>query len=110
MGPVYAALGMTVGVVVPNMKPEVKRAAYACDITYASVNEIGFDVLRDQLVTDVADLVSPNPDVALVWTRGGGAAIIKATVDGGASWFGSNPSFFGAEGCAYGEFLLYPFQ
>ena len=32
------------------------------NITYASVNEIGFDVLRDQLVTDVADLVSPNPD------------------------------------------------
>ncbi|MFN8044314.1 MAG: accessory Sec system translocase SecA2, partial [Mycobacterium sp.] len=37
-----------------------------CDVTYASVNEIGFDVLRDQLVTDVADLVSPNPDVALI--------------------------------------------
>src|SRR5262249_14185092 len=34
--------------------------------TYASVNEIGFDVLRDQLVTDVDDLVSPNPDVALI--------------------------------------------
>ena len=35
-------------------------------MTYASVNEIGFDVLRDQLVTDVDDLVSPNPDVALI--------------------------------------------
>ena len=35
-------------------------------MTYASVNEIGFDVLRDQLVTDVADLVSPNPEVALI--------------------------------------------
>ncbi len=43
-----------------------RRAAYQCDVTYASVNEIGFDVLRDQLVTDVADLVSPNPDVALI--------------------------------------------
>ena len=37
-----------------------------CNVTYASVNEIGFDVLRDQLVTDVDDLVSPNPDVALI--------------------------------------------
>ncbi len=45
---------------------EERRAAYDCDVTYASVNEIGFDVLRDQLVTDVDDLVSPNPDVALI--------------------------------------------
>ena len=45
---------------------EERRAAYQCDVTYASVNEIGFDVLRDQLVTDVEDLVSPNPDVALI--------------------------------------------
>ncbi len=45
---------------------EERRAAYKCDVTYASVNEIGFDVLRDQLVTDVDDLVSPNPDVALI--------------------------------------------
>ena len=43
-----------------------RRAAYAGDVTYAPVNEIGFDVLRDQLVIDVADLVSPNPDVALI--------------------------------------------
>ena len=45
---------------------EERRAAYKCNVTYASVNEIGFDVLRDQLVTDVDDLVSPNPDVALI--------------------------------------------
>ncbi|PRC48686.1 accessory Sec system translocase SecA2, partial [Mycobacterium sp. ITM-2017-0098] len=43
-----------------------RRTAYTCDVTYASVNEIGFDVLRDQLVTTVDDLVSPNPDVALI--------------------------------------------
>jgi len=46
--------------------PDERRDAYACDVTYASVNEIGFDVLRDQLVTDVEDLVSPDPDVALI--------------------------------------------
>jgi preprotein translocase subunit SecA len=59
-------LGLTVGWITADSTAEERRKAYTCDITYASVNEIGFDVLRDQLVTDVADLVSPNPDVALI--------------------------------------------
>lgn len=66
MGPLLEALGLTVGWITADSTPEERRAAYACDVTYASVNEIGFDVLRDQLVTDVADLVSPRPDVALI--------------------------------------------
>ena len=66
MGPVIEAMGLTVGWITADSTPEERRAAYQCDVTYASVNEIGFDVLRDQLVTDVADLVSPNPDVALI--------------------------------------------
>jgi preprotein translocase subunit SecA len=66
MGPMLEALGLTVGWITEKSTPDERRAAYTCDITYASVNEIGFDVLRDQLVTDVADLVSPNPDVALI--------------------------------------------
>ncbi|WP_228523641.1 accessory Sec system translocase SecA2 [Mycolicibacterium phlei] len=66
MGPMLEALDLTVGWITENSTPEQRRAAYKCDVTYASVNEIGFDVLRDQLVTDVADLVSPNPDVALI--------------------------------------------
>ncbi len=66
MGPLLTALGLTVGWVTAESTPEERRAAYKCEVTYASVNEIGFDVLRDQLVTDVADLVSPNPDVALI--------------------------------------------
>jgi preprotein translocase subunit SecA len=66
MGPVVKAMGLTVGWITAESSSEDRRAAYACDVTYASVNEIGFDVLRDQLVTDVADLVSPNPDVALI--------------------------------------------
>ncbi len=49
MGPVYAALGMTVGVVVPGMRPDAKRAAYAADITYGTNNEYGFDYLRDNM-------------------------------------------------------------
>lgn len=66
MGPLLEALGLTVGWITESSTPEERRTAYQCNVTYASVNEIGFDVLRDQLVTDVADLVSPNPDVALI--------------------------------------------
>jgi preprotein translocase subunit SecA len=66
MGPLIEAMGLTVGWITAESTPEQRREAYKCDITYASVNEIGFDVLRDQLVTDVDDLVSPNPDVALI--------------------------------------------
>ena len=66
MGPLLEAMGLTVGWITAESTSKDRRAAYACDVTYASVNEIGFDVLRDQLVTDVDDLVSPNPDVALI--------------------------------------------
>jgi preprotein translocase subunit SecA len=66
MGPLIEALGLTVGWITADSTAEERRKAYKCNITYASVNEIGFDVLRDQLVTDVEDLVSPNPDVALI--------------------------------------------
>ncbi|MCV7038523.1 accessory Sec system translocase SecA2 [Mycolicibacterium moriokaense] len=66
MGPLIEALGLTVGWVTADSTPDERRKAYKCDVTYGSVNEIGFDVLRDQLVTDVEDLVSPNPDVALI--------------------------------------------
>ncbi|MCB9407912.1 MAG: accessory Sec system translocase SecA2 [Mycolicibacterium sp.] len=66
MGPLIEAMGLTVGWITGESSREERKAAYQCDVTYASVNEIGFDVLRDQLVTDVADLVSPNPEVALI--------------------------------------------
>jgi preprotein translocase subunit SecA len=66
MGPLLKSLGLTVGWITADSTPEERREAYQCDVTYGSVNEIGFDVLRDQLVTDVEDLVSPNPDVALI--------------------------------------------
>jgi len=66
MGPLIEAMGLTVGWITAESNAEERRAAYDCDVTYASVNEIGFDVLRDQLVTAVDDLVSPNPDVALI--------------------------------------------
>ncbi|WP_163728543.1 accessory Sec system translocase SecA2 [Mycobacterium gallinarum] len=66
MGPLIEALGLTVGWVTAESTADERRKAYECDVTYGSVNEIGFDVLRDQLVTDVDDLVSPNPDVAVI--------------------------------------------
>jgi preprotein translocase subunit SecA len=66
MAPVIEAMGVTVGWITADSSREERRAAYQCNVTYASVNEIGFDVLRDQLVVDGADLVSPNPDVALI--------------------------------------------
>ncbi len=66
MGPLLEAMGLTVGWITGDSTAAERRAAYRCNVTYASVNEIGFDVLRDQLVTDVEDLVSPDPDVALI--------------------------------------------
>jgi preprotein translocase subunit SecA len=66
MGPMLEAMGLSVGWITADSTAKERRKAYECNITYASVNEIGFDVLRDQLVTDVDDLVSPNPDVALI--------------------------------------------
>ncbi|MGB5112956.1 MAG: accessory Sec system translocase SecA2 [Mycobacterium sp.] len=66
MAPLLEALGLTVGWITADSTPEQRRKAYACNVTYGSVNEIGFDVLRDQLVISVDDLVSPSPDVALI--------------------------------------------
>ena len=42
-------LGLTVGVIVPNLSDEQRREAYDCDITYATNNEFGFDYLRDNM-------------------------------------------------------------
>lgn len=50
MGKVHRFMGLTVGVIVPGMTNEEKRAAYNCDITYCTNNELGFDFLRDNMV------------------------------------------------------------
>ena len=49
MGQVYTFLGLSVGVIVPNLTDEQRRAAYNSDITYATNNELGFDYLRDNM-------------------------------------------------------------
>jgi preprotein translocase subunit SecA len=66
MGPVYELLGVSVAWVSQISSQEERRAAYAADVTYGSVSEIGFDVLRDRLATSVDDMVGREPDVVIV--------------------------------------------
>jgi preprotein translocase subunit SecA len=66
MEPVYQRLGMSVGWVTEASTKDERREAYGCDVTYISVNEAGFDYLRDQLVTDVEDRVQPELVTAIV--------------------------------------------
>ena len=57
MGPIYEFLGLTVGVIQHDMLNVDRRAAYACDITYGTNNEYGFDYLRDNMVTNIEERV-----------------------------------------------------
>ena len=66
MGKVHRFLGLTVGVVVPGMDDAAKKKAYACDITYATNNELGFDYLRDNLKTDINKMMQRGLDFAIV--------------------------------------------
>jgi len=66
MGPLYELLGVSVSHIGQASTPEERRTAYEAEVCYAPVSEVGFDVLRDRLVDDVADRVSAKPDVALV--------------------------------------------
>ena len=66
MGKVHRFMGLTVGVVVPGMEDDEKRAAYACDITYGTNNEFGFDYLRDNLKSDLKLMVQRELNFAIV--------------------------------------------
>ncbi len=66
MGKVYKYLGLTVGLVVHGMMPEDKKAAYACDITYGTNNEFGFDYLRDNMVQYKENMVQRELNYAIV--------------------------------------------
>jgi preprotein translocase subunit SecA len=57
MGPIYEFLGLTVGAIQHDMSDEERKIAYACDITYGTNNEFGFDYLRDNMKYSLADLV-----------------------------------------------------
>ncbi len=66
MGPVFRFLGLSVGCIQEGMEKDRKREAYACDITYATAKEAGFDFLRDQLAYEKDDLVHRPFHSALV--------------------------------------------
>ena len=66
MGKVFAALGMTTGVVYPRQDEAEKKAAYACDITYATNNELGFDYLRDNMKSELAQMAQRDHYFAIV--------------------------------------------
>ncbi len=66
MGELYSYLGLTTGIIVPNLAEHQRRAAYACDITYATNNELGFDYLRDNMKYSHADMVQRPFNFAIV--------------------------------------------
>ena len=66
MSKVYAALGMTTGVVHPQQEDEEKLYAYSCDITYATNNELGFDYLRDNMKSSIDQIAQKHHYFAIV--------------------------------------------
>ncbi len=66
MGKVHRFLGLSVGLIVSDMEPAARRAAYACDITYGTNNELGFDYLRDNMVSSQPRLVQRGHHFAIV--------------------------------------------
>ena len=66
MGKIYRFLGLTVGVAISGMQDEDKQKAYACDITYGTNNEMGFDYLRDNLKSNTKDMVQRGLEFAIV--------------------------------------------
>ena len=66
MGKVHRFLGLTVGCILHGLTNAQRRAAYACDITYGTNNEFGFDYLRDNMVIYKKDMVQRDPNFAIV--------------------------------------------
>ena len=66
MGKIFKFLGLTVGISTHDMNPEQKKAAYACDITYSTNNELGFDYLRDNMVMRAEDRVARGYHFAII--------------------------------------------
>jgi len=66
MGRLYGWLGLSTGIIVHNLTDQQRKAAYACDITYATNNELGFDYLRDNMKFDLEDMVQRPLNFAIV--------------------------------------------
>ena len=66
MGPVYKFLGLSVGVILHDMRPSERKEAYSSDIVYGTNNEFGFDYLRDNMVSDKEEMVQSRLGFAIV--------------------------------------------
>ncbi|GAB3773651.1 preprotein translocase subunit SecA [Nocardioides ginsengisegetis] len=66
MGRIHHFLGLTIGVILPEMRPDERRAAYNCDITYGTNNELGFDYLRDNMAGSIEECVQRGHYFAVV--------------------------------------------
>ena len=66
MGRIHHFLGLTTGVILPSMKPDERREAYNCDITYGTNNELGFDYLRDNMAGSLEECVQRGHSFAIV--------------------------------------------
>jgi preprotein translocase subunit SecA len=79
MGGIYRRLGLSVGVIHQAMTSDARQAAYRCDVTYATANEIGFDYLRDQLALHVDEQVQ-RPFAAALFDEADSALIDEARI------------------------------
>ncbi len=66
MGRIHHFLGLTTGVILPSMKPDERREAYNCDVTYGTNNELGFDYLRDNMASSLEECVQRGHSFAIV--------------------------------------------
>jgi preprotein translocase subunit SecA len=66
MGRIHHFLGLSTGVILPQMRPDARREAYNCDVTYGTNNELGFDYLRDNMAGSIEDCVQRGHNFAIV--------------------------------------------
>ncbi|WP_407920609.1 preprotein translocase subunit SecA [Facilibium subflavum] len=66
MGKIYEYLGLSTGVIVSNLSPDARKAAYACDITYGTNNEFGFDYLRDNMAFSKEEQVQRSRNYVII--------------------------------------------
>ncbi|MGA8256269.1 MAG: preprotein translocase subunit SecA [Nocardioides sp.] len=66
MGRIHHFLGLSTGVILPSMRPDQRRVAYNCDVTYGTNNELGFDYLRDNMASSIDDCVQRGHYFAVV--------------------------------------------
>jgi preprotein translocase subunit SecA len=66
MGRIYHFLGLTTGMILPEMRPDQRRVSYAADVTYGTNNEFGFDYLRDNMASAIEDCVQRGHNFAIV--------------------------------------------